>query len=391
MAGKHAVLSASGSHRWLHCPGSIRLCDGIADESSTYARQGTAAHELAERCLTSLRPAKHFIDNVFHVEGEAFTVDKGMAEAVQLYLDTVYDAIKEAGKGAVTAIEQRFDLSHLYPGMFGRNDFLVGQPFGKLTILDYKHGAGVAVEAKDNSQLLYYALGALSSLEDLYEEVEMVIVQPRAFHPDGPVRRWRISEAEVHAWGRDVLIPGALATEEPNAPLHVGDHCRFCPALALCPEQQRVAVSVAQSVFAEVVEPPKSPDLLSPADLRRILDKKKVIENWLSACAERVRNDLERGAIKPEDVGYKIVEGRASRSWHDEAEAAEFLRALDVEPTVTAMKSPAQVEKELRGKAKTALEPFVKITRGRQLAPLSDKRAALPSAPESVFEAAIEE
>ena len=49
--GRHALLSASSSHRWLACPPSARLCENYEDTGSEYAQQGTDAHSLCEHKL----------------------------------------------------------------------------------------------------------------------------------------------------------------------------------------------------------------------------------------------------------------------------------------------------------------------------------------------------
>lgn len=46
--GKHALLSASSSHRWLVCPPSAKLCAEVEDMGSEYAAEGTDAHSLCE-------------------------------------------------------------------------------------------------------------------------------------------------------------------------------------------------------------------------------------------------------------------------------------------------------------------------------------------------------
>ena len=48
MPDKHALLSASSAHRWLHCPPSARLCENYEDKGSDYAAEGTDAHSLCE-------------------------------------------------------------------------------------------------------------------------------------------------------------------------------------------------------------------------------------------------------------------------------------------------------------------------------------------------------
>ena len=44
----HALLSASGAHRWLVCTPSAKLEEQFPDSASEAAREGTLAHELAE-------------------------------------------------------------------------------------------------------------------------------------------------------------------------------------------------------------------------------------------------------------------------------------------------------------------------------------------------------
>jgi hypothetical protein len=84
--------------------------------SSEYAREGTAAHELAEMCLRQGEPASDFLEQ----EIEGFEVTEDMAEAVQVYVDAV---LAEA-KGNKLFIEQRFTLEALNPPvpMFGTAD-----------------------------------------------------------------------------------------------------------------------------------------------------------------------------------------------------------------------------------------------------------------------------
>ena len=38
--GDHAILSASSSSRWIHCPPSVRLSQKYEDEVSPYALEG---------------------------------------------------------------------------------------------------------------------------------------------------------------------------------------------------------------------------------------------------------------------------------------------------------------------------------------------------------------
>jgi len=377
---KHAVLSASGAHRWLACPGSIRLCEGLPKTSSTYAEEGTAAHAVAELCLRTDQQAADRIGTIVTVNGTPWTVTEEMAEAVQVYLDVVRGEYKTAGDTADMWIERKFRLDWLYPNLFGTNDAAVGDDaFGILKVFDYKHGAGVPVEVENNPQLMYYALGAAKGSG--YDEVELVVVQPRAVHPGGPVRRWTISTEDLMTWGEEVLLPGAKATEALDAPLCVGEHCRFCQALAICPEQKNQTLAVAKQAFQKRSLP--APDALTVPELRKILDVSDMIEAWLGACRAHVRALLDNGMTTPEESGYKLVAGRKTRSWLDEAKAEEWLTAILDEEAYVPRKlvSPAQAEKVLKGaEAKKAIVELTQETRGTQMVPLSDKREALTPA-----------
>lgn len=384
---QHSVLGASSSHRWLACPGSVRLTADIPPTSSKYADEGTAAHELAELCLKTDQNAADRIGTIITANGTPFTVTEEMADAVQVYVDTVRQDYEVAGATADMRLEQQFNLDWLYPGMFGRNDAMVGdEAFGILKVYDYKHGAGVLVEVENNPQLMYYGLGALKGSG--YDEVELVVVQPRAPHPKGSVRRWTISADDLMKWGEEVLLPGAKATEDPEAPLIAGEHCQFCAALPTCPAQKTYAMSIVPTVFDETPSAPPSPDVLTPVELRKILNAADLIESWLKACREHVHALLESGRIDVEEIGYKLVAGRASRSWLDEQKAKEWLEAMLDEEAYTkpSLVSPAQAEKLLKGAtAKQAIKGMVQETRGKQLAPISDPREALPPTADLVF------
>lgn len=366
----HSILGASSSARWLACPGSIRLSAGLPKTSTSYADEGTAAHELAETCLRTKTHAKDHLGSLITINGSVYEVDDEMAEAVQVYLDNVRVELGEAGKTASFEIEKRFHLDWLYPGLFGTCDAVIGQPFGKCTVVDFKYGAGVAVEVTDNPQLKYYAAGATCG--ETYEEVELVIVQPRAQHPEGPVRRWKISTEDLNQWCQDVLLPGAQATEDPRATLCPGNHCRFCPALAICPAQKEKAFAVAKAAFAKA-QPP-APEAMTFAELRKVLDAADLVEAWLAACRVHVKMALESGMATPEEVGYKMVAGRASRRWIDEDEALAAMEMLAIDPYEKRVKSPAQAEKLAK---KGAFDSLITTSRGTQLVPLSDKREAL--------------
>jgi Protein of unknown function (DUF2800) len=384
----HSKLGASSSDRWMNCPGSVRLSDGIPNEGSFYARQGTAAHALGEMCLRAGKDASDYLGQMLPVGGDQFEVDLDMVEAVQTYLDLARDIVKS---GDEVEYEARFDLSHLYPGMFGTADLSVyKEKQQRLVIVDYKHGQGVAVEVKDNPQLKYYALGsAMRSHNRPLKEIEVIVVQPRCPHADGPVRRWTYSAMELLDWSAD-LVEAAERTANPDAPLNPGEWCKFCPAAAVCPALRDHALKSAMADFAPTGEVVLSePDTFNADTLAKVLHEVDVIEDWCRRVREHAHHEAEAGRIPP---GFKLVPKRAVRRWKDEQQATAFLMAMGLTDEQLfkpkTLKSPAQVETAIGKKNKSIISAHVEaISSGTVLAPLSDPRPAARPEAQSEFSA----
>lgn len=354
----HAVLSASGSHRWMACPGSVRLEAQVPKEEvaeSEHAALGTKAHEWGEALL----------------QGKVVTqeVPEDVAEASVPYANYVKDLVASE-PGSVLFIEHRFNLSWLYQGMFGTCDAVVVQPRACIMhVADLKSGSGVRVDAKENSQLMYYALGALNDYGFLFEihTVRLHIVQPRINHFD----TWDISAEELLAWGYNVLKKAAEVTAQEDAPLVSGDHCRWCTAKLHCPEVLAQAHRLAAEDFQDL-------SALTTAQLLELAEK---VEPIIKAIYDRAKTELLSGL--PVD-GWKVVAGRSTRAWVNETSAARALPKSKFPDAWTKpeLKSVAQVEKALKTyEAEVNLEALIVKKPGNPtLARESDKRPALSSA-----------
>lgn len=395
----HARLGASNAKRWMNCPGSVRLSElAPPDAGSPYAAEGTAAHEVAERLLNraaamgKLDPAHSFLGRELH----GVRVTHEMTDAVQVYLDYCW---KRARRKATRNwwVERRVSLAFLQPPepMFGTTDFGALTDDGRvLRIVDYKHGQGVVVETKDNPQLKYYALGALFDIRerlgwDAYAKVVHVsatIVQPRAPHEKGPIRTVVYSRDALHAFAVELLL-AARATQQPDAPLHAGEWCKFCPAAAICPEQRRAALDVAQNTF-EVYEPvvPPVPELIPVDEFAGMLVKLPVLEDWIAAMKTRAHDLLLSGEQVP---GFKLVEKRPSRVWSDHEETARWLAEQDFTDEQVferKLRSVAQIEK-LVGKKVLPPDQWQRVSSGYAVAPATDKRPAVHLHPGDAFPA----
>jgi hypothetical protein len=357
----HSTIGASSMYRWSACPGSVRLSKDVPNQQSVYAEEGTKAHDLAAQWL------KTGVEPTFPNEE--------MQEGVALYVRYVHDAMRKNPDG-VFYVEEKFDLSAIHPGCFGTSDVVMWNPAEKLLdVVDFKYGAGILVDPTENVQLKYYALGALLARQYPARYIVLTIVQPRIEHPEGPIRSWTMDVMDLYDFKVD-LKQFAVATEDPNAPLVPGEHCRFCPAAPLCPELRAQTQAVAKTEF-------KTGLSYDPLKLKEALDARDFIKAWLKAVDEFAYAEAEAGRCPP---SYKLVAKRANRQWKDEEEAAKVLAKIGVNPGIMyepkALLSPAKMEKI--GVKKSVFEDLVEsISSGHTLAPESDKRPAVrPSAKE---------
>ncbi len=368
----HAKRAPSSAKRWIHCPGSVRLSEGYPDTSSPQAREGTAAHELAEMSLAHNLDAIRYRGVQLQVESETFTVDEAMAGYVQEYIDVVR---RLQVYGSLSHYEAKVSISK---DIYGTADAVVRDTPIHLNVADLKYGAGVHVPVADNEQLKIYAIGALSMPGmEFVTAVETHIVQPR--HRLGGHSSQSYTVAELRAWERDVLLPAAARTYEPDAPLCVGEWCQFCPAKAECPALEAQALGAAREVFTPQLEAivPPALDQVTPERLAQILGAIPMAEKWFKAVKEHAAKVAASGGSIP---GYKRVQSVGNREWVDaEAAAAELRLYGDVftDPKPAVLKSPAQVEKAI-GKAQFDLvSQFThKPNKGVVLVPDSDKRPA---------------
>jgi len=372
----HSKIGASSMHRWAACPGSIRQSEGLPNHESPYALEGTRAHDIAAKILLGQDLTKELID--FTDPEDPRYVDDEMLEAVDVYVK----AFNEAREGAkFSLIEEPFDLSDIYPGLFGTSDGIIYREDRlELEVWDYKHGAGMAVEVENNEQLMYYGLGALLKTKAKCKTVKLVICQPRCPHSSGPIRSWTISTPDLIDFAAD-LVEAAKRTEDPNAILVAGDHCKFCRAAPMCPNLSYLAVSKAKEEFKPIPS-------YDPQKLAEYLELVPAIKSWVKSVEAFAFAESERGRVPP---GFKLVPKRANRKWRDEKSAMEFiafelgLDAKDILKPATLL-SPAKVEAFLNKDDKKLLEEYtLKESSGNTLASINDKREAVKSAVEVDF------
>jgi hypothetical protein len=354
---QHSPFGASVAHRWTVCHGSVKAQQGIDEEPSVWALEGTAGHTVAARCLESGQDAIEYAARI--VDG--VEIDDTVVDGVQVYLDAIrHDQKMRGGK---LLVEVKFHLEHLHPLFWGTADCVRLGNDKVLSVYDLKLGRGKIVEVMHgngpNIQLGYYGLGAYHSLDRVVKQlgikqVELVVVQPRAWHRDGPVRRARFEFEEIEVLGA-TLVEAAAACEAWDAKFVPGDHCEFCRAAPTCRALRDYAFEMAQLDFQEGVgmtmdsgERTVNPVTMDNAELSRTLDAIDVIEMWIGA----VRAHAHIVAASREGLpGWKLVDKQARRKWVDETKAAQELAfafgLADTAIFAHSLLTPAQIEKML--------------------------------------------
>lgn len=204
MPTQHALLSASSSNRWIHCPPSVRLSEQFENKTSDFARQGTDAHTLCEYKLHKLLG-----DDVEDPTPSLEFYDEEMEQCAESYATFVMEEVAKARQTTadpIVIVEQRLDFSRFVPDGFGTGDCLVIAD-GTLSVIDMKYGLGILVDAYQNPQMMCYALGALELFDGIYDiqEVKMTIFQPRREN----VSTYTLSKDDLLQWADEILVPAA--------------------------------------------------------------------------------------------------------------------------------------------------------------------------------------
>jgi hypothetical protein len=314
----HAVLSASASKRWLTCTPSARLEATLPElkrssGSFDYSQEGTMAHSLAEAKL------RHHYGQISHEEMSRETeiikatpyYNKEFEEYVDNYVLYVRSQI---GDGDRPLFEQRVDYSDWAPDGFGTADVVVLSQH-KVRVIDLKFGKGIPVEAKDNSQLRLYALGAWSKFKDEYPEikdVEYTIVQPRldSITTDGT------SIARLVDWANYFVKPKAKKAWAGSGEFVAGDHCQFCRAKAVCRARSDFVNEIASLEFRE-------PALLSDEEIEVAFSRSGQLRSYVADLENYFTERAINQGVTPR--GYKLVPTKTHRRISDEPLVAKIL------------------------------------------------------------------
>lgn len=371
--GKHALLSASSSHRWLHCPPSARLCETYEDKGSDYAAEGTDAHTLCEYKLKRALgiKSKNPVSNLRYYSEEM----EDCADGYAAYILELVESARQSCKDPAVLIEQRLDFSKYVEEGFGTGDCVVISD-GTLNIVDYKHGQGILVEADGNPQMMLYALGALELFDGIYDidTVSMTIYQPRRDN----VSTYTVFKESLYQWADEILKPTAELAHAGNGEYQCGEWCQFCKAKHECRARAQRNMELARDDF-------KRPPLLEDDEIESILDR---IDEFISWASDIKTYALQAALGGKQWDGWKLVEGRSNRKYTDESAVAEAATAAGYTDIYRQSLITLTEMEKLLGKKKFAevlgnliVKPQGKTT----LVPEGDKRPAISTSAKNDF------
>ena len=151
--------------------------------------------------------------------------DEEMKDSAESYAAFVNERLAKANElcsDPIVLVEQRLDYSRWVPQGFGTGDCVIVAD-DVLTVIDFKYGVGVLVEAERNPKMMCYALGAIDIFDGIYDinRVEMIIFQPRREN----ISSYTMAKEELLDWADTVLKPTAELAAKGEGEFKAGDHC----------------------------------------------------------------------------------------------------------------------------------------------------------------------
>ena len=287
----HHPLAPSSAARWSRCPGSVRMAKMFPERHSTDAAdEGTMAHTFAAAWL----------------RGERILADTAeMREGVERYTSSVQSVTPSP------VVEAAVPMPGIYQGMWGTADAYYLDHANRTAFLwDLKYGFGL-VECFENWQLVCYAAGLMDMIGEgghLWS-FKLHIVQPRAYHREGPVRMWFTTGARIAALARDLRVAAEEAMG-PDPQLHAGSWCKHCPARHDCPALQAAAADAMDEAYsAQVLNMPAA---VAGRELRWLRAAQERMAARITGIEAVIEADIRAGKVVP---GWTLQSGLGREKW----------------------------------------------------------------------------
>lgn len=316
----HAMLSASGSKRWMSCTPSARLEATLPEQNRAkggfdFSQEGTTAHTMAEAKLRKFY--NQITDAEYDIEIDSVKATQYYDEVFEEHVDNYVLYVRsQIGDDDIPMFEQKTDFSDWVPEGYGTADVVILSDH-KIRVIDLKFGAGIPVSAKHNPQLRLYALGAYSKFKEEYPnitEVEYTIHQPRL----SSITSETTTVAKLIEWANYVVKPKAKKAWLGDGEFVAGDHCQFCRAKAQCRARADFNLSTAKLEF-------RAPALLTDTEVSDTLDVAQNLKSWVNDLEDYVLDRAVGRGIIPK--GYLLKTTTTHRKITDHALAVEELKS----------------------------------------------------------------
>lgn len=407
---EHALLSPSSAKKWLNCPAALACEFGLPNESGQAAVNGTVMHLVAETVLNriikgediradtykgvyALNEGKGPIKALTKPEKGAVLITDDFVSQVNKYVDYCRPIIDAS---ELVEVESRVNLTRvLHPGVelngaplqtFGTADLVAVMPrlivkaddvdTGYMLIVgDLKTGRH-KVLAKENKQMMLYALGLLRKLKRLYDitAVRLVIFQPYA----GGADEWDTTPEALELFGKfasKAALKAIDAFERGKKGLKPADFrpgndaCQWCRFAEKCNAKRKSASAEAESDLSD------DSTEMTLDQLKAEWDKLPLMRQHIADIEKAMYAALMRG----EQVeGLKLVEGRpGNRSWSDAEAVEKLVEENNIAAHKTVLLSPTELEKVLMKDDWLKFEAHVTRKPGQpSIATADDKRPA---------------
>lgn len=352
------IVGGSTAKRVIACPGSVALVDKMPPKpSSSYADEGTLLHDTIADILDKDKTPADFLGRK-HADA---VLTQELIDDKLLPALAALDEIDPDGDMCY-AVESRVGFGDLLPDVFGSTD-LLGRIGKRGYVIDWKFGNGVAVEAVENAQLLFYAAAAMRTeatkwVFDGADEIELIIIQPPS------IKRWTTTIERIKQF-EDELVRAVKVALQPDAPLAAGDHCKWCAAKPICPVMTGAIDRITKSKI----------EALPVEQIAHYLEQIPAVESFIKDLQQLAHGLMEEGKTVP---GWKLVNKRAMRKWIDEKKAIKWIADQGITPYEEKVLSPAAAEKALKSaKIELPEDLVVSVSSGSTIAQESDPRPAV--------------
>lgn len=324
----HSYLGASVMHCRMACKGSYNLSKrSLMPEGSDASDLGDAMHWVGETCLrdSEIDP----LDFDGGVSPSGVKLKESDLQSPQFYVEYVRNLLTTLGLPQGSGkIEERVDLSWVDEEMFGTGDFAIGH-LDTYYSVDFKNGHD-PVEASENPQLVFYLLGGYPH----YEKYVGIICQPNA----GGIKRYEFTRDDLTAWiqrFRDI----AAACREPNAPRVPGEHCKHCPAKAICPENRVNAWKLYDATrdFYDKTDIEDEIDAIDAA-IEALKHRKTTLDTAAYHLAYNEGVQFQR---------HKLVRSVTQRKWRDESAIIAWCELNNIDPFEKKLLTPAKLSRNI--------------------------------------------